>query len=68
MTENTANVFSELRDRTGMSPERISEIFGGSARTVRRWDKGEVEPKKMVLYHMKSLVYRSNSNFDYTKK
>lgn len=50
------NEFSELRARTGLTPEQVSEVLGVSARTVRRWDAGEIEPKKMVLQIMKGLV------------
>lgn len=67
MADLRVNEFSELRERTGMSPEQISEILGVSARTVRRWDNGEVEPKKMVLNHMKGLLLESDLFFEYTK-
>ncbi len=50
------NEFSELRARTGLTPEQVSEVLGVSARTVRRWDAGEIEPKKMALQIMKGLV------------
>lgn len=54
-----SNEFADLRARTGLTPEQISEVLGVSARTVRRWEAGETEPKKMVLQLMKGLVRKT---------
>ncbi len=59
MSDIMLNEFADLRERTGLTPEQVSEVLGVSARTVRRWDTGEVEPKKMVLQYMKGLVRKS---------
>lgn len=56
------NEFSELRARAGLTPEQTSEILGVSARTVRRWDAGEIEPRKMALQIMKGLVFDPKSS------
>lgn len=66
MTDISINEFAELREKSGMSPEQISEVLGVSARTVRRWDAGETEPKKMALQLMKGLVRKSKLAGPYT--
>lgn len=48
--------YSTLREQIALSAEDLAEQLGVSARTVRRWDSGEVEPKKMVLRNMEALV------------
>jgi len=62
------NEFSDLRARTGLTPEEVSEVLGVSARTVRRWDAGEIEPKKMVLQIMQGLVRNKKSLAGKTRK
>lgn len=52
--------YFSLREQTGLSPESLAEELGVSARTVRRWNAGEVEPKKMVLQLMKGLIRRTS--------
>lgn len=54
--------FSVLRERCGKTPEELSNILGVSARTIRRWDSGEVKPKKMVLQLMHALVGNQNNS------
>jgi DNA (cytosine-5)-methyltransferase 1 len=62
MKDITFNEFLDLRERTGLSPEQLSGVLGVSARTIRRWDSGEVEPKKMAVQLMKGLVRKSSLN------
>lgn len=60
MFETASAEFADLRERSGLSPEQLSEILDVSAREIRRWENGEVEPKKMVLHMMKGLVKKSS--------
>ncbi len=59
MSDVTVNEFNDLRIKSGLTPEQISEFLGVSARTVRRWDTGEIEPKRMAVQLMKGLVRKS---------
>lgn len=65
MTNPTDNVFYNLRIQTGMTAEQVAEFLGVSARTVRRWDSGEVEPKKMVLNILKGVAKKARLNAAY---
>lgn len=47
---------SELRESLALSVEDAAEILGVSAKTVYRWEKGEVEPKKVYLHILRSMV------------
>lgn len=60
MFDTASAKFADLRERSGLSPEQLSEILDVSAREIRRWENGEVEPKKMVLHMMKGLVKKSS--------
>ena len=51
-----SNSFYELRLKTGKSLEEISEILGVSDRTVRRWENGDTEPKKMVMEFLNNMA------------
>ena len=68
MENNQSNVFRNLRVQTGMSPEEIGEILGVSSRTVRRWDVGEVEPKKMVINFMEGIANQVKTSKPYSRK
>lgn len=68
MTNSSDNSFYNLRLQTGMTPEQVAEFLGVSARTVRRWDTGEVEPKKMVLNLLKGLARKVKLNAGYASR
>jgi DNA (cytosine-5)-methyltransferase 1 len=51
--------YADLRKLTGLSPELLALELGISTRTIRRWDSGEIEPKKMVLDRIRSLIRRT---------
>lgn len=60
MPKNSELDYFTLRENTGLSPEELADELGVSARTVRRWDTGEVQPKKMVLQLIKGLARRTS--------
>ncbi len=53
MTDAT---FSDLRENLGYSVEDAADILGVSPKTVYRWEKGEIEPKKAYLHILTSMV------------
>ena len=48
--------FSELRESLGYSVEDAADILGVSPKTVYRWERGEIEPKKAYLHILNSMV------------
>ena len=48
--------FREIRERTGLSVEEVALRIGCSARTVYRWDRGETEPRRLVIGFMQRAV------------
>ena len=50
--------FSELRESLGLSVEELSDILCVSAKTVYRWEKGEITPKPAYLHLVNSMVER----------
>ncbi len=46
---NTTQSFSLLRQKAGLSIDKIAHITGYSQREVYRWEKNEVVPRKIVL-------------------
>ncbi|WP_428669695.1 DNA (cytosine-5-)-methyltransferase [Reyranella sp.] len=40
--------FQELRERAGLSRDEVAELVGCDLRSVYRWERGEVEPRKAV--------------------
>ena len=48
--------FTELREELAMSIEDTAEILGVSAKTIYRWECGEIIPKKAYTYILESMV------------
>lgn len=46
---NAINSFSALRQRAGLSVEELAKETGFSARTIYRWESGEMEPRAAVI-------------------
>lgn len=42
-------IFSELRKKTGLTVEEVAALTGYQSRTVYRWERGEIQPKKVVF-------------------
>ena len=49
------NSFSALRQRAGLSVEELAKETGFSARTVYRWESGEMEPRAAVIRALEVL-------------
>jgi len=54
--------FTELRETLAYSVEDAADVLGVSPKTVYRWEKGEIEPKKAYLHILKSMVAKRRSN------
>lgn len=52
---NATNSFSALRQRTGLSVEELAKETGFSARTIYRWESGEMEPRAAVIRALEML-------------
>lgn len=48
--------FSELRETAGLTPREFAEQSGYHVRTVYRWERGEVTPKKPVIEQLKRIA------------
>lgn len=48
--------FAEIRESLGLSVEELSDILCVSAKTVYRWEKGQIVPKPAFLYVMNSML------------
>ncbi len=48
--------FSDLRKRTGLSYEDLSEQVGFSVRTLYRWERGETKPRKAAIRILEGIV------------
>ncbi|MBT5092840.1 MAG: helix-turn-helix transcriptional regulator [Halobacteriovoraceae bacterium] len=42
-------LFKELRELNVLSVEEAAEILGVTAKTIYRWENGEIEPRKAFL-------------------
>ena len=51
----TISSFSALRQRAGLSVEDLAKETGFSARTVYRWESGEMEPRAAVIRALEVL-------------
>ena len=40
--------FQDLRERAGLTREEVADLVGCEERTVYRWERGEVRPRKLV--------------------
>jgi len=54
--------FSELRESAGLTLQEVAADSGYHVRTVRRWENGEVVPKKPVMEQLKRIA---ESRHDY---
>jgi DNA (cytosine-5)-methyltransferase 1 len=52
---NAINSFSALRQRAGLSVEELAKETGFSARTIYRWESGEMEPRAAVIRALEVL-------------
>jgi DNA (cytosine-5)-methyltransferase 1 len=48
--------FSRLRQQAGISIDELAEQVGFSARTVYRWEKGEIKPRKAAQHVLEEIV------------
>jgi DNA (cytosine-5)-methyltransferase 1 len=53
--------FRELREQNALSVDEAADMLGVTAKTVYRWENGEIEPRKIYLTElMRRLEYKRN--------
>lgn len=60
--------FSQLRQRAGFSIEQVASQFGYSVRTVYRWEKGENEPKSLIIKELQRMYKYSETHLDFQEE
>ena len=56
MLRSDISEFSELRARTGMTIDELSETMGFSRRTLYRWENGETPPRKAAVQLLEKIA------------
>lgn len=57
-----------LRINKEMNQQDVADILGVSKPTVIKWEKGEVEPKGLVIYPLAKLYEVEVENIDIRQK
>lgn len=57
-----------LRINKEMNQQDVADILGVSKPTVIKWEKGEVEPKGLVIYALAKLYEVEVENIDIRQK
>jgi len=60
--------FSTLRQKAGLSIEEVSKDMGYTVRQVYRWEKGDCEPKAIVLNTLKNAAISEEQSVTHTLK
>jgi DNA (cytosine-5)-methyltransferase 1 len=50
------NSFYDLRVRTGLSVPQLANELGYDRRSVYRWERGESQPRKAVVEHLRNMI------------
>jgi DNA (cytosine-5)-methyltransferase 1 len=56
MIEGSRSEFSRLRERAGISIEKLAPHAGFSVSTLYRWERGDAPPRQAVVYMLEELV------------
>lgn len=52
--DRMAQAVRRWRERANVSPEALAVLTGRSLSTVRRWERGEIDPRYVDLLRMES--------------
>ena len=61
--QETNSPFKKLRLAAGLTQDDLVRLMGVASSTIRRWDKGEVEPT-MTVAQMKAFCKAVNKSLD----
>jgi transcriptional regulator with XRE-family HTH domain len=61
--QETNSPFKKLRLAAGLTQDDLVRLMGVASSTIRRWDKGEVEPT-MTVSQMKAFCKAVNKTLD----
>lgn len=53
--------FTKLREKAGLSVQEVADRLGYTLRTVYRWEKGEIKPRKPVTDLLGELASKGNN-------
>ncbi len=56
MKQSILNEFSILREQSGLEISQVADICGTTARSVYRWERGEINPGKLVLDKLREYI------------
>ena len=48
--------FYDLRVRTGLTVPQLADKLGYDRRSVYRWERGESQPRKAVVDHLRNMI------------
>lgn len=65
MSDVAVNQFADLRLKSGLTVDQVSEVLDVSTRTIRRWESGETPCPKMAIVNMKGLSKKASLNGSY---
>lgn len=58
------SLFSQVREKAGVSVEEVADKTGYTLRTVYRWESGATMPKKPIFEMLESLINNSMTSFN----
>jgi len=53
--------FRILREHNGLNIDETADLLGVSAKTVRRWEAGEIEPRRAFFEVLKGRLERASA-------
>ncbi|MDE1174529.1 MAG: DNA (cytosine-5-)-methyltransferase [Parvibaculaceae bacterium] len=61
MPQEARTKFKVLRERAGLTPEEASDLLGVCLRTIKRYEKGDIQPKPLVFKTLQDMADKGNS-------
>ncbi|HXQ69387.1 MAG TPA: DNA cytosine methyltransferase, partial [Pyrinomonadaceae bacterium] len=55
--------FSRLREQAGVTIEALAELVGFSKRTLYRWERGEVVPRRAAITLLEEMLAQKRGNY-----
>jgi len=52
----------ELRERTGLTQEKLAAKLGVTFPTVNRWERNHTKPSPLALQNIKELIHSMGNN------
>ena len=55
---NTAGLVREIRERTGLTQEKLAAALGVTFPTINRWENGHTRPSPLALMQIREMLNR----------